>query len=73
MIKINFNVVWHRLCKLVPLKFRNYAAEKVSKLLPRRVVGWCLFRASVDMGCNEHITLLAATTKYKNYKQNKRG
>lgn len=73
MIKINFNVVWHKLCNLVPLKVRNYAAEKVANLMPRRVVGWCLVRACIDYGGNQHITLMAATKKYKNYKQNTRG
>ena len=73
MIKINGSVIWHKLCNLIPLKARNYAAEKLANLLPRRVVGWCLFRACVDYGCDKHITLMAATKKYKNYKVGRRG
>ena len=58
---------------LFPLAFRNYAAETIANILPRRVVGWVLFRACIDYKCNSHITLMAACKKYKNHDQTRRG
>lgn len=72
--KINWYAVWFNLSRvLFPLAFRNYAAETIANLLPRRVVGWVMLRACGDFNYNNHITLMAACKKYKNYDQGSRG
>ncbi len=72
--KINWYAVRFNFSRLLfPLSFRNWTAERIANLLPRRVVGWVLFRACIDYGCNNYITLMAACKKYKNTNENKRG
>lgn len=72
-MKINWPIVWHRLCNLIPTPIRNGAAEVIANILPRRVVGWVMMRACRDFDYNKHITLWNAITKYKNFAQAKRG
>lgn len=72
-MKINWDAVKYRICSLIPTEIRNKIAEVVANLLPRRVVGWVMFRACKDFDFNKHITLWAAVSKYKNYAQTKRG
>ncbi len=73
VIKINWQAVWARACSKVPNSWKNWWAEKIANMMPRRVIGWALFRACKDYGFNDHITLRAACGKYTKNPDGKRG
>jgi hypothetical protein len=71
--KINWTAVRYRFFGIVPIKTKNFLAEVFANLLPRRVVGWVLFRACREYDYNQHITLYKACAKYTKEPSGRRG